>query len=149
MILSRYRATDDGHIFDKENQCFIKEFKSNKYLQCQVYDDNGQVHVLGVHQVVARLRCLDWFEGCIVHHKDGDCHNNSVNNLSCYSRSYHSRQHIIDSGSSKRLSDYVKEHGPANKGKTMSEEFKHKCSCSARRRGFNGNQYVDRNKNKR
>ena len=31
----------------------------------------------------------------------------------------------------------------------MSEEFKNKCRSSACRRGFNGNQYVDRNKNKR
>lgn len=149
MLLSRYEATDDGHIFDKERNCFVKEFKSNKYLQCQVYDDEGVPHVFGVHQVVARLRCPDWFEGCIVHHSDEDGHNNSPNNLECHSRSKHSRNHIYQSGNQNRLSTYVKKHGPANKGKKMSDEFRNHCSESAKKRGYNGNQYTDRNGTRR
>lgn len=149
MVFSRYEATDDGHIFDKQQQCLIKEFRSNKYLQCVVYDDDGIPHVLGVHQVVARFRCDDWFEGCIVHHKDENGHNNAPYNLECYSRRRHSRKHIYDSGNQFRLRDYVKKHGPHNKGKKMSEEFKKHCSESAKKRGFNGNQYVDKSGNQR
>lgn len=149
MILSRYEATEDGHVFDKERNCFIKEFKSNKYLQCQVYDDEGIPHIFGVHQVVARLRCSDWFEGCIVHHKDEDGHNNRPDNLECYSRSTHSRYHVYQSGHSHVLADHIKLCGPHNKGKKMSQEFCEKCSISAIQRGFNGNQYVDKNGNRR
>lgn len=149
MLLSRYTATDDGHIFDKDRGCFVKEFKSNKYLQCQVYDDEGVPHVFGVHQVVARLRCPDWFEGCIVHHKDEDGHNNSPSNLECCSRSHHSRNHIYKSGHEYMLREYVKTNGPSNKGKKMSEEFCKQCSISALKRGFNGNQYIDKNGNRR
>lgn len=77
MKFSRYTVSDDGHIYDNQKQCYVKEFKSNNYLQCQVYDDDSHPHVFGVHQVVARLCCKDWFEGCSVHHIDGNYHNNS------------------------------------------------------------------------
>ena len=77
MDLSRYIVSDDGHIYDMVKQRFIKEFKSNNYVQCQVYDDEGEIHICGVHQIVARLRCSDWFEGCVVHHKDGNTRNTS------------------------------------------------------------------------
>lgn len=149
MKFSRYVATDEGHIIDTETGKLVKEFKSNNYLQCQIYDDDGLPHVFGVHQVVARLRCPDWFEGCIVHHKDEDGHNNSPDNLECYSRSQHSRKHIYESDNQFRLSAYVRSNGPANKGQKMSEEFKKHCSQSAKNRGFNGNQYIDKYRNVR
>lgn len=144
MKLSRYEATDDGHIFDKQTGKLIKEFKSNKYLQCQVYDDENIPHVFGVHQVVARLRCDTWFEGCIVHHKDEDTHNNCPDNLECYSRKSHTSYHMRQPNRQNALGEYVKCHGPANKGKKMSEEFRKHCSESAKKRGFNGNQYIDK-----
>lgn len=144
MKLSGYEATDDGHVLDTKTGNIIKEFKSNKYLQCQVYDDEGVPHVFGVHQVIARLRCSTWFDGCIVHHKDENPHNNRPDNLECYSRRAHSSYHMQQPERKNRLSEYVKHNGPANKGKKMSEEFRKHCSESAKQRGFNGNQYIDK-----
>lgn len=142
MKFSRYSVIDGGHLYDTLQCCVVKEFKSNKYLQCRVYDDDNNVHIFGVHQMIARLCCEDWFEGCIVHHKDG----NTINNLECFSRSYHSRLHIYKSGEHNRLRDYVKSYGPANKGQKMSKEFRKHCSESAKKRGFNGNQYTTNKK---
>lgn len=134
MKFSRYTVSDDGHIYDNQKQCYVKEFKSNNYLQCQVYDDDSHPHVFGVHQVVARLCCKDWFEGCSVHHIDGNYHNNSPSNLKCYSRSEHARKHAVESDIGQRLGNYVKQNGPPNKGKKMSDEFRKHCSESAKRR---------------
>ncbi|MBQ8327062.1 MAG: HNH endonuclease, partial [Lachnospiraceae bacterium] len=89
--------------------------------------------------------CLDYFEGCIVHHEDENKQNNWAYNLTCETRSAHSKRHA----SRTRLSEHVKANGPANKGKKMSEEFCQKCSDSAKNRGFNSNQFIDKNKQRR
>ena len=81
--LDRYIVTEDGQIFDKEKgNKPVKLFKSNKYLQCCIFDENGK-HVMGVHNVVAQALCKDWFDGCIVHHIDNNQQNNHINNLQC------------------------------------------------------------------
>ena len=90
--LARYNIKPDGQIFDKQTGKPVKIFKSNKYLQCCIYDENGK-HVMGVHNVVAQAYCHDWFEGCVVHHKDNNQHNNNVENLECFLLSDHSRMH--------------------------------------------------------
>lgn len=90
--LDRYDVTKDGQIFDKQTNKPVKIFKSNKYLQCCIYDENGK-HVMGVHNVVAQVYCEDWFEGCVVHHKDNNQHNNNVENLECLERREHTKHH--------------------------------------------------------
>ena len=90
--LDRYEVTIDGNIFDKKKNKPVKIFKSNKYLQCCIYDENGK-HVMGVHNVVAQVYCKDWFEGCVVHHKDNNQHNNNADNLECLSNSKHTKLH--------------------------------------------------------
>ena len=134
---TRYDVHDGGHIIDKKRNCAIKLFNSNGYFQCRLIDDNGKEHILGVHTVVAMFYCESYFEGCVVHHKDGDKHHNYSNNLECITRSQHSRMHVNPNN----LRKYIAENGPANKGKKMSEEFRAKCRKSALKRGFNGNQY--------
>lgn len=136
---SRYTIQKNGVILNDFNVP-IKYFKSNKYLQCYMVDDEGVSHVFGVHTVIAREHCPEWLPGCVVHHRDGNCHNNNVDNLECMSRSKHSAQHANPAAIIYR----AKTVGPANKGKSMSEEFCKKCSESAKRRGFVGNQYVDK-----
>lgn len=148
MMLSDYYATDDGRIFRKSTGKELKYFKSNKYLQCVVFDDEGKTHTLGVHTVVARLRLPDFQEGYLVHHKDENTHNNSVTNLECMSRSEHAKLHMKDN---RMLANYIKKHGPVNKGKPATKRFREKCRQSALKRiareklkgqQFHGNQYV-------
>lgn len=73
-----YTVSESGHVFKDGFQ--VHECKSNKYLQVYIYDYNHKGHVLGVHTVVA-MKYLDYYTGCVVHHIDGDPHNNSINNL--------------------------------------------------------------------
>ena len=127
---SRYIVYADGKIFDTATNKLCKTFKSNKYLQCYLVDDKGISHVLGVHTVIAMFHCIDYFEGCVVHHEDGNCLNNCASNLRCMTRSAHSRKHANPDN----LVQYVKINRPANKGKKMSREFCEKCSKSAKRR---------------
>ena len=47
------------------------------------------------------------------------------------------------------LAEYTRLNGPANKGKKMSKEFCEKCRQSASKRGFNGNQFIDKYGNPR
>ena len=108
-------------------------------------DDDGKPHVFGVHSVIAREHCPEWFPKCVVHHKDGNQHNNHADNLECMSNAKHSRHHANPEAMIHR----AKTAGPANKGKHMSEEFCRKCSESAKRRGFNGNQFIDKHGERR
>ena len=143
-----YDVSTDGTIY--KDGVVMKPFKSNKYLQVVLYDIEHKSHVMGVHAVVAMKYIKEWRPGCVVHHVDGDTHNNNVTNLEIYSRSEHCRLH---GKKCTTLANYVKQHGPHNKGKTMSESYKEACRRGARKRvdkyGFLGNQYVDKYGNRR
>lgn len=147
--LNRYIVYENGEIFDKKMDKPVKQFKSNKYMQCLLFDDDGKRHVLGVHSVVARFHCSDWFEGCVVHHMDEDTHNNDASNLQCLSRSEHCRHHADPN----RLLNYLKENGAWNKGKAWDDDYKKRMSelmkgkCKGKKGAFYGNQYVDANGN--
>lgn len=69
-----------------------KIFKSNKYFQVLLFDKNHKRKVCGVHTVMA-MKYLNYFEGCIVHHLDGNTTNNLLSNLEVQSRSQHSHYH--------------------------------------------------------
>lgn len=139
-----YSVTKTGKIY--KNDVEMKPFKSNKYLQVVLFDSDNKKHVYGVHTVVAMFYLSDYEPGCIVHHKDGNIHNNSLENLQVLTRKQHTSLH---NKGNRRLAEYVKKHGPANKGRKMSKDFCQKCSDSAKTRGFNGNQFVDKFGNKR
>jgi hypothetical protein len=64
---------------------------------------------MGVHSVVAMLNIDDWYDGCIVHHKDGNCHNNAVDNLEIMSRRQHALLHY-EKGALHDVGKYIKEH---------------------------------------
>lgn len=129
MQISNYKATPDGKLYTKDGKP-IKPFKSNKYLQYYLKDDNGKRLVVGAHTVIAYLLRDDYFDGCVVHHIDGNQYNNSVENLICMARSDHTRLHADPQPMIKK----IKTNGPANKGKKMSEEFKQHCRNSAHKR---------------
>ncbi len=139
-----YDVSEEGEVY--KDGIKMTPFKSNKYLQVVLIDVEHKKHIFGVHTVVAMKYLPDYELGCIVHHVDGNCHNNKLKNLVVLSRSEHSRLH---NKGNRLLANYVKQNGPANKGKKMSEAFCQKCSDSAKLRGFNGNQFVDKFGNSR
>lgn len=139
-------VTKDGIVFRDGKQ--LHAFHSNNYLQVILFDKNNKKHTLGVHTVVAMKYLDDYYEGCVVHHIDGNRSNNCVENLKVFSKSEHTRLH---NKGNMTLALHNKKYGPANKGKKMSAEFCKKCSESAKKRKgrkFNGNQYVDKFGNK-
>lgn len=89
---TNYVVNRDSSIFRRDGSP-VKIFKSNKYLQCCLFDKSGTKHVMGVHTVIAMFHSDDWYDGCVVHHKDGDYHNNHINNLEIMSRKEHTAQH--------------------------------------------------------
>lgn len=138
-MFPNYDVDELGRVY--KNGVEIKPFKSNKYLQVLLFDTNHKRHIFGVHTVVAMKYLQDYTRGCIVHHIDENTHNNALNNLHILSRCEHSSLH---SKGNMRLANYVKEHGPVNKGRKMSKDFCQKCSARAKLRGFNGNQFIDK-----
>lgn len=137
-----YTVTKEGTVF--KNGIELKPFKSNKYLQVLLYDVDHKRHIFGVHTLVARIYLSDFYEGCIVHHIDGNAHNNCVENLSIMTNRQHASYH---SKGNTHLSNYIKTHGATNKGTHLSSEHRRKLSEAAKRvhktRRFLGNQYVN------
>ena len=127
---NRYSVSRCGEVFDKKYNRKSKLFKSNKYTQCRLVDNEGHVHIMGIHVAIVMFHLPDYFPGCVVHHIDGDTTHNEVDNLECMTRSNHSRHHVKPN----KLTHHITQFGPWNKGKKMSEEFKEKCRISAIRR---------------
>lgn len=133
-----YDCDEKGNVY--KNGELINPFKSNKYLQVYMRDKNNKRRICGVHTIIA-MKYLNFFDGCVVHHKDENTHNNCLNNLEVQEKSKHTSFHA-----KKNEKFYKSRLGKEawNKGIKMSEEFCKHCSESAKRRGFNGNQYVNK-----
>lgn len=125
---------DELGIVYKNNEP-VKPFKSNKYYQVVLYDYKGTKKVYGVHTIVA-MKYLDYFPGCVVHHKNNDTHDNRVSNLEIYTRSEHSRMHNKNNDKLKLLN---KGKIAWNRGLKMSKEFCEHCSLAAKRRHSKNN----------
>lgn len=108
----------------------IKPFESSGYDQVYMKNEDGDRSIKGVHQVVSMTFDPDYYPGCIVHHKDENKKHNYADNLKVESNSDHARHHADP----QKLIDYMKKHGPINKGKKMSPEFCEKCRQSALKR---------------
>lgn len=143
-MFPNYDVDQNGNVY--KNGSVIKPFKSNKYLQVVMYDKDNNKNVFGVHTVVAMKYLDDFYKGCVVHHKDENTHNNSIENLEVLERGEHSKLHNKDNNF---LADYVKTYGVWNKGMKMNDEYRNICKKSALKRGFNGNKYVDKYGNRR
>ena len=82
-----------GNVTDSSGKPVTIYHYLNEYDSFMVRRKNGSPTILRVHQAVAMTYLPDWFEGCIVHHIDGNKYNNNVNNLRCETRAEHSRHH--------------------------------------------------------
>ena len=92
--LDRYIVTPDGQIFDKQrNNQPVRQFASKEYLSCCIYDKYGK-HKIDIHRIIAKSYCHDWFDGCVVHHIDGNKHNNNASNLKCMTKAEHAKLHM-------------------------------------------------------
>lgn len=123
----RFDVTEDGIVY--RDGKIMHAFNSNNYLQVIVFDKDNNKYTFGVHTLVA-MKYLDYFEGCVVHHKDKNRCNNHLSNLEVMSKPQHTREHCYDHGFPHSRKGKV----PWNKNKVMSEEFRKKCSESAKRR---------------
>lgn len=121
-----YDIDNNGVIYKKGIP--MKPFKSNKYMQVLLFDKEHKRHVLGVHVVMA-MKFLDgYYKGCVVHHKDGNTLNNSINNLEIMARSEHCRHHGKENI---KFANLNKGKPAWNKGMKMPEEFCQRCKESA------------------
>lgn len=142
-----YQCDQLGNVFHP-NGHKITPFNSCGYKQVCVFDANHNKYVKGVHQLVSQTFDPNFYDGCVVHHRNEIKTDNYLENLEVTSRSEHSRHHADPS----RLQNYIKQYGPHNKGKRMSDEFREHCRISALHRrksdqihyNFTGNQFVDR-----
>lgn len=105
----------------------VKPFKSNGYRQIILHDKSGKARAYGVHNIVA-MKYLNYFDGCVVHHKDRNRHNNNLRNLEVSTRKEHCRKHVYED---KKFLTACIGRTPWNKGKKMSKEFCEKCRVSA------------------
>lgn len=108
----------------------IKPFNSNGYHQICLNGTRNNKVIKGVHQIVAMTFDERYYDGCHVHHRDENKHNNNISNLDVEDPRDHARHHA----NPENLKKYVRDHGPANKGKKMSPEFCEKCRISAIKR---------------
>ena len=80
-----------GQIWDKNGEIVIPRY-SNNYYYISLYNEYGHKR-FGIHQLVAMTFNPQWFEGCVVHHKDEDKANNIDNNLQPMTVAEHGRLH--------------------------------------------------------
>lgn len=127
-LSDNYSSVDcdkEGNVY--RNGLLLKPFHSNRYLQVIIFDDCGKKKTCGVHTIVA-MKYLDYFDGCVVHHKDHNRQNNRVENLEVYDRKSHCRFHCQESD---KFTKSRKGKIPWNKGMKMSDEFREHCRQSA------------------
>lgn len=133
---SNYYVDGYGNVY-RNDMTLITPFNSSGYKQVYMRDDNNKRKILGVHQVVG-MAFLPYFKGCVVHHINENKNMNAIYNLQIETLQQHSRYHANPSA----LIKYVRDNGPINKGKHPSDKSRHKMSESAKKRGFNGNQFI-------
>ena len=129
-----------GNVY--KNGILANQYNSNKYKQVTLKDKAGKSKIYGVHCVVA-MKYLDYFDGCVVHHKDGDRSNNCLENLEVLSRKAHLQYHCMQNEKFIRAN---KGKHAWNYGKKMSKDFCEKCRISAKNRKdrkFHDSQCID------
>lgn len=118
-MFCNYRLLNNGCIVDSEGNT-VKIFKSNKYFQCCLFDTNGNKHTMGLHTAVAILAVDGWYDGCVIHHKDGNQQNNHPSNLEIMSKQSHSKYHYED-GTYDKFKGF-KPFGETNGNSKLTEE---------------------------
>ena len=81
-----------GQIWDKNGNQIVPYNYPNQYKMVYLKNEYGH-RVWGIHQLVAMTFNSQWFDGCVVHHKDEDKTNNIDNNLQPMTVAEHGRLH--------------------------------------------------------
>lgn len=140
-----------GNVYDENNNMVIPYHYSGQY-DAVYLKDSAHHKKCDVHVLVAKTFIQEYYEGCVVHHIDGNKYNNYYGNLEILDKRDHARYHADPTA----LLQYAKTHTPYNKGRKMSDEFRERCRSAAKKRWengvyqeklnrhlFYGNQYVD------
>lgn len=88
-INNRVYVTKDGEVLDKRNI----SIEPGEYYQIDMITLTGSRCKKYLHQIVAICFMSGYYEGCVVHHKDGNTQNNDISNLEIMSRKEHFIEH--------------------------------------------------------
>lgn len=84
-IKDQYEVSNFGNVYNKKAKRFLKPTRTKKgYLQVHFYMGDGKYQVFFVHRLVAKAFpeiCGEWFEGCLINHKDECKSNNHATNI--------------------------------------------------------------------
>lgn len=130
---SSYYASTWGGVY-KYNLVDVGNAESNGYYLPKLVNDLGEIVYIAKHRLIAKTFLSTYKEDLVVHHIDGNKHNNSVDNLLPMTSSEHSKLHANPT----YLTSYIETHGPYNKGMKMSTEYCEKCKQSALKRWEKG-----------
>lgn len=100
--MEQWRKIEEHPNYEVSNENGFRNNKKNIQLQGRI-DHNGYRRVclgrtkeMAYHILVAKAFpeiCGEWFEGCVVHHKDGNKSNNTPENLSILTNEEHHKIH--------------------------------------------------------
>lgn len=94
--LDIYEVSNKGRMRHARTKRIRKLNENDTYLHITYCDKQGVTHCGRVHKLVAQCFLDDYFEGCVVNHKDGNKHNNCVENLECCSYKENTRHWVTN-----------------------------------------------------
>ena len=111
MFLHYYsKSKSGGRIVIKDNSSLSKNCRGYYCIKSNKKDERVDI---AIHRAVARAFpeiCGEWFEGCVVHHIDGNKENNAATNLMVITEEEHQAIHSNDGVTYKNVSTKLKGH---------------------------------------
>ena len=89
-------VNEQGKLYSYHSKTLIGKLSREKHPYYIVPDENG--NSVYIHRLVAQAFpeiCGEWFEGCEVHHKDGNSLNNEATNLIVCTKEEHWEYHRV------------------------------------------------------
>jgi hypothetical protein len=127
-------------------------YSGDGYRRLVLSDISGKHHIVYLHRLVAYMFIPNPNNLPLINHKDENPSNNCIDNLEWCTVQYNNIYNNVHLKRGKICSETIRRNGgPWNKGKHFiySDDTRHKISEAAKRRGFMGNQYVDKDGNLR
>lgn len=88
-----YLVSEEGTIVTVKGHKEVKQtVAKNRYMQVTLRRGRGSCHY-NVHKLVAQAFANNFYQGCDIHHKDGNRFNNHLSNLACMTREEHNLIH--------------------------------------------------------